>query len=338
MFLLIFYISVALQLQSSRVKGSGNNNYTSLNESSCLVGGYDCRGILTPLDTDTSRISDGVSSASATTVTGPAFAPYTGPSPSLQDAASLAQAEYMLNLSLNGLSQGVADAGGGDARIEEARLALLSSPPSPPPSAYFTVDAAIEWNPSTFYIQNGETYVLNVDNASSQSWMDGDITSGADGYFSYYDAIQDCYIAQGACRSYLSRPRRYSSANWFSLLCSIGFLYDLVGEVQPGLELDATYLATDEATILDRTFYAGTSLTFTANHTGELLCFANDAMNSYWNNRGQLNVSITRLSWPVSNSSYYQEFSIPSCDSAIARYNPNMTCNAVLSNDNLWQG
>jgi hypothetical protein len=86
-------------------------------------------------------------------------------------------------------------------------------------------------------------------------------------------------------------------------------------------------------------FFIGYSTTFLANATGELICFANDAFGLYWNNIGSLNVTVTRLSWPPTNGSYYQENYIPACDSALAIYNPNLPCyseTSEISYNNQW--
>ena len=49
-------------------------------------------------------------------------------------------------------------------------------------------------------------------------------------------------------------------------------------------------------------FAAGSSSTFVAADTGELICFANDHESLYWNNRGAVDVTVTRTSWPPVNA------------------------------------
>lgn len=61
-------------------------------------------------------------------------------------------------------------------------------------------------------------------------------------------------------------------------------------------------------------------MTFTSPYDGQLICFANDAHNEYWNNQGSVSVSVVRESWPPSNATIYQAQRIPSCDSAQAIY------------------
>jgi hypothetical protein len=79
----------------------------------------------------------------------------------------------------------------------------------------------------------------------------------------------------------------------------------------------------------------GRTVYFRATSTGELICFANDAHTEYWNNKGDLQVTATRVSWPPSNESYYYALYKPSCDAAVAVYanygdatNSKLPCNS----------
>jgi hypothetical protein len=47
-----------------------------------------------------------------------------------------------------------------------------------------------------------------------------------------------------------------------------------------------------EDDFVDTIFAVGRDLTFTAQHTGELICFANDAPGLYWNNKDNLTVVV----------------------------------------------
>ena len=285
----------------------------------CTVGEYDCRNILTPLDIDTSRVSDGTSSSSSSTFTSPAFDTYNGP----EDISIMNNSEHMYLLSINAANQGIALPGEGDARIEDARRSV--PPNTPRPSKVFQVLSNQVWNPSGFMVQNGETYNISV--LSSGTWYDGNIATDGTGYLSYYDAVLDCYVAQGQCYSYLKRIPRFPTAPWLALLCTIGDYYQLIGSIEPGKELMATFVNVDQAQLNANLFYVGNGIVIMANETGELICCANDAYGLYWNNAGSLNVSVTRLSWPVSNSSYYHDSYIPSCDSALSTYDPTAPCN-----------
>ena len=221
----------------------------------------------------------------------------------------------------------------------------------PAPTKNFTVYAAMKWNPSGFAVQKGETYAvfvspkttaemgtsLNYGLASAVHWDDGNIRSNAEGYTAYYDAVSNCYAAAGRCRSYLRKNRRFPNANWMSLICSVGLYVRPMGAVQEGNEAETNWLPLDESRLQETMFYVGEFIQFTAVETGELICFANDAHNLYWNNKGSIVVTAIRLSWPPSDGSYYQPLYHPACDSAIAVYangginveNPRLKCNAA---------
>ena len=57
-----------------------------------------------------------------------------------------------------------------------------------------------------------------------------------------------------------------------------------------------------DAALQDSLLPIGRNLTFLANYTGELICFANDAEGLYGNNRASLNVTVIRESWPPSGN------------------------------------
>ena len=239
--------------------------------------------------------------------------------------------------------------GAGDSQKEDARMALVrasleiinhhnvTNPRTgvttktpvyrgfgPAPSKNFTVNAAIKWNPSGFAIQDGETYHIFVPGIetgfSPQYWIDGNIRSNAEGYTSYYDAVSNCYAAAGKCRQYLRKKRRFPDANWMSLICSVGVFVRPLGNVQTGHETEMSWLPLDESRIAQQTFYVGSDITFVSPYSGEIICYANDAHNLYWNNQGSINVTAERISWPPSNITYYQPLYLPACDSAIAVY------------------
>ena len=48
----------------------------------------------------------------------------------------------------------------------------------------------------------------------------------------------------------------------------------------------------DEAKVTATVFPVGTGTSFTAEHTGELICFANDALGGYWDNRDNITVVV----------------------------------------------
>ena len=67
--------------------------------------------------------------------------------------------------------------------------------------------------------------------------------------------------------------------------------------------LNPSYLPIRESEVTASLFRVGLGLEFDATHTGELVCFANDADHLYWNNQDQLRVVVTRVSWPPAKHS-----------------------------------
>jgi len=248
-----------------------------------------------PFTVDGNRLSDGVSSVSPLTATAPAFPIHYG----AVSNAHVGRSELAAAKRQSEVEQGVAAVGDGDY-VREGRVDRLEESPSgygPPPTRAFIVNASLRWNPSSFAIQARETYRIDV--FGPQRWVDGFIKIDADGYPAHYDAISQCWVAAGLCRSYLGSRLRLVDANWFSLVCAVG---DYVWKLQED-EIAPTFLPLREAEVSQSLFFVGHHLEFTALHDGELVCFANDADHLYWNNRGQLAVNVTRTSWPPTRRS-----------------------------------
>jgi hypothetical protein len=126
----------------------------------------------------------------------------------------------------------------------------------PGESKSFVVDAAKLWNPSGIALKAGSIYDVKVE--GDQTWKDWYIAAGPDGY----------------TRETL-RPweflRRVPDQNWFKFTGTIG---------------------RDEKSPIP----IGKALTnFSPNKSGELVCFANDIAWMYWNNRGSISVTVTRV-------------------------------------------
>lgn len=273
-----------------------------------------------PFRTNTNRYSDGFTSTSFFEATSPHFPQYYGPVTNTSE-----RYKHYLAYLISAREQGVAMYGLGDARNEDVRnniTSLKSFMSLPNPSKIFPVYAARKWNPSDFAIRQGETYKVEVfgknslDEVIEQYWNDGGIKVNAAGYVSYFDSVSNCYVALGNCMSHLKKKRRLPSAPWMSLGCVIGQFIRPIVEVQPGFEMETRYLPLDESELLPTLFNVGLSITFNAQFTGTLICFANDAHNLYWNNHGYINVTVTRISWPPIKENYYQNLYLPSCDSA----------------------
>lgn len=303
-----------------------------------LPGGYDdARGIPPlPFSTDTNRLADGVTSVSVVTSTAPSFPLYNGSLANITD-----RLYYHLKYIESAKEQGIAEYGEGDAVREDARVRILSIPGYqnlPAPSSVFRVHAAIKWNPSSFAIQDGEVYRIEVlgnnTGFGSQFWLDGGLRVNAEGYDSFYDAISNCYVAMGRCRSHLKYRRRIPEANWMQLSCGIGQFVRPLYQLEPGKEYEARYLPLDESTLQPTLFAVGHSLEFRAIHSGQLICFANDAQTQYWNNKGFLEVTVTRVSWPPKDDIYYQPLYKVACDAAYAVYKHGGDWSAMDCNPN----
>ena len=160
----------------------------------------------------------------------------------------------------------------------------------------------------------------------------------AAGYESFYDAISNCHVALGRCRGFLKKARRNINSNWMALNCAIGEFVRPLTYVTPGQEATARYLPLDESILSETIFEVGYSLEFYSTQTGQLICFANDAQNMYWNNKGLLSVTVTRTSWPPKNDTYFQPLYLRSCDSASvvyehsAKYYGNSSIPAIFPN------
>mmetsp|Transcript_81211 Transcript_81211/g.159381 ORF Transcript_81211/g.159381 Transcript_81211/m.159381 type:complete len:380 (-) Transcript_81211:101-1240(-) len=276
----------------------------------------------TPFSTDTNRFADGFTSTGAYDSASPRFPVYAGASANVSDRYKR-YTQYIESAA----EQGISPFGAGDRVREEARLRITNEPDYlylPRPGKTFPVLAAIKWNPSDFAIQEGETYnvtVLGSDTGySDQFWYDGGLRVNSVGYDSYFDAVSNCYVGMGRCRPHLKKKRRLPSANWMSLACAIGEFVRPLVEVEPGSEETYRWMPLDESTLQETIFDVGRHVTFRAVFTGQLICFANDAHSQYWNNYGQIDVSVTRVSWPPSNQTVYQEALLPSCDSAQVVY------------------
>lgn len=275
-----------------------------------------------PFIVNTNRNSDGISSTSAFTSSSPRFPYYEGSEANYSD-----RYVHYTKYKESAAEQGISIVGAGDADREAARLKITSKAnyeSLPAPNKTFTVYAAIKWNPSDFAIQEGEYYRVEVlgnqTGYSTQFWYDGGIRVNAEGYSSYFDSISNCHVGMGRCRPHLKKRRRLQSANWMSLACAIGEFVRPLTEIKEGEEKDYHWIPLDESALTETIFNVGQSVDFRAVYTGQLICFANDAHALYWNNHGNLQVTVVRTSWPPSNSTYYKPLRLPACDSAQVVY------------------
>lgn len=276
----------------------------------------------TPFSTGTNRFSDGFTSTGAYDTASPRFPVYQGASANVSD-----RYKRFTQYVASAAEQGISPYGAGDRVREIARLKITNQPDYqnlPNPNKTFPVLAAIKWNPSDFAIQEGETYSVTVHGSdtgySPQFWYDGGLRVNSQGYSSYFDAVSNCYVGMGRCRPHLKKKRRLPDANWMSLACAIGQFVRPLVEVQEGQEDSYRWMPLDESTLQETVFNVGQHVTFRATYTGQLICFANDAHSQYWNNYGQIDVTVVRVSWPPANTTEYVEYLLPSCDSAQVVY------------------
>jgi hypothetical protein len=119
-----------------------------------------------------------------------------------------------------------------------------------------TIKASEYWNYTNIYLEATVTYSLEVQ--GQQFWHDAWIRSDADGYTKQW-------------LHWAEFLRRSPNDRWFALIGNIN--------------QSAMY-----------TFLIGKRTKYKPTVSGELLCYANDVPFMYWNNQGQLLLTVTRLS------------------------------------------
>ena len=122
-----------------------------------------------------------------------------------------------------------------------------------------TCSAAIlarpHWNATGIHLVRGGRYRMRA----SGRWRDWFIPHGADG-----DPSQIFYMR------WFEPLRRMPHQNWFMLIGA--------------LNRDAS-----------TAFPIGCGRNYSATQDGELTCFANDVPGFYWNNRGEVDLTVTRI-------------------------------------------
>lgn len=126
----------------------------------------------------------------------------------------------------------------------------------PGESTQAVVEACVKRNKPGIKLLKGASYDIVVD-PKEQTWVDGRNKVTAKGYSKLY-------------LKPFSPFKRYRKAKWFAL----------IGAVKGEKSYD---------------FYIGESRpNFVPEVDGELVLFANDALVMYWNNNGEISVTITR--------------------------------------------
>ena len=122
-------------------------------------------------------------------------------------------------------------------------------------SAIAAIDAREQWNDTGIQLIAGEQYRFQA----AGEWVDWFVTCDADGYSSV-NFVQK-----------MSESLRRSPGDpWFVLMGSLG---RETGQL----------------------FRIGKNSTYSPELTGTLFCFANDVSMAYWNNRGVVQLTVTRL-------------------------------------------
>jgi hypothetical protein len=121
------------------------------------------------------------------------------------------------------------------------------------------VDAAEPWNRSGILLEQGAVYDLRVESID-RPWVDGSIPATPGRGWTTWQRFAYWPLRFLA---------RYPSRNWYTLIGAIGM---------------------DRAQF----FYIGDATRYTATATGELVSFANDKADKYWNNHGHLTLRVCR--------------------------------------------
>lgn len=122
-------------------------------------------------------------------------------------------------------------------------------------SAQTCIQAKLLWNDTEIELVAGQTYRFTA----SGEWIDWTISCNANGYPSPNWLLR-------ASETF----RRAPQADWFALMGAI----DRDPQTQ---------------------FKIGTDHTLAVPKTGRLSCFANDVALMYWNNRGAVQLTVTRI-------------------------------------------
>jgi hypothetical protein len=287
-FLLVLAVAASANAAGSLMPGS-------LEDAPIPGSAADPRGIAGPLPEDTRRISDGISSWNPLSNTGPSFAEYHG---SLRTSVNLGRDESQA-LENQRHIQGIARPGAGSFERELARYRVNEEGPGEAPSMTFAVNATHRTVASGFPIQAGELYKITAN--SNQTWIDAGVThSSAQGYAVSYSPQDRCWLHDGLCQMHLNNAKaRAPVANWMQLVCGV---IERWQTLRPAT--NARYIALADGKLSESHFPVGLEVEFTARHTGELVCFANDAEGQYFDNEGAIDVTVTRLNWPPAGGPY----------------------------------
>jgi hypothetical protein len=130
-----------------------------------------------------------------------------------------------------------------------------------------TIKVEEKWNKTGIVLEKGKTYKLEA----RGTWIDKDYEVDANGFTTKeYCDKQHPDVLTRILMEFLENIRRIPHANWFALIGTIG-------------KTTKTHLI------------IGTEKTYKAPGGGELFCYANDVFFAYGNNKGELELEITKI-------------------------------------------
>ncbi|MCK5001817.1 MAG: hypothetical protein KAS57_02275 [Gammaproteobacteria bacterium] len=144
--------------------------------------------------------------------------------------------------------------------------------------AVMQVNSKSVWNASGLRFDSGSTYLIKA--KEDDTWCDASIETNAQGWQldkQYNSCVcEETIEFSGVNKLFFSMAeylglRRYSDANWF----------ELIGVNKNKTEKEETVI--------------GLKNEIVANKTGEFCAYANDMSGFYFNNKGSVNIEITRI-------------------------------------------
>jgi hypothetical protein len=134
-------------------------------------------------------------------------------------------------------------------------------------STTFTVDSERLYNWSGIYLERGAYYTFEPE--AGKTWLDASIKCTTKGW----KTEDELSWVKGYIVEHFEDDRRCPDADWFELIGTLG----------------------DDDNKLFRIGEGGADKTYQAIDNGELYAFANDLLSKYGNNKGSIDVTVTRV-------------------------------------------
>jgi hypothetical protein len=161
-----------------------------------------------------------------------------------------------------------------------------------PPGGKITVDifALPHWNETAVYLEKGVEYAFEA----AGQWMDGSVkcdpSGPTDGQFQIGEIAQTAGSALGQAEKLYQKLSHNTQADfWWTKRVEAYNWFALVGVIANGFGTDADGNPTPH-----ETFLIGKGASYVPKVSGYLYCFANDAWQTYGNNRGSVSLTIQR--------------------------------------------